>query len=81
MRELDANPLVLRVRKVDDVLERRDLRVGPEAGILLGDATLRCDCYGLDDGEAGFAGEDPAEVGLVPKCEMPVLCRILTEGG
>ena len=43
MRELDTNLCSLRVRKVDDPLERRDLRVHPEPRVFRADATLRYD--------------------------------------
>ena len=55
MRELDADARALRVRKVDDALERRDLRVRPEARVLGRDAALGCDGGRFDDDCAGAA--------------------------
>ena len=55
MRELNANLGSLNVYKVNDPLERRDLRVRPEPCVLRGDAALRHDRGRLHDDSASTA--------------------------
>jgi hypothetical protein len=62
MRELDANLGRLRVRKVDDPLERRDLRVRPESRVLRADATLRHDRGRLHEDSASTARRETLSV-------------------
>jgi hypothetical protein len=52
MGKLDGNLLVLRVGEVDNLLERADLLVAPEAGVLRGNTAIRQYSSRLSEGEA-----------------------------
>ncbi len=72
MRELDADLGRLRVRKVDDPPERRDLRVRPEPSVLRGDAALRHDCGRFHDDAAGAARCETLSARPNPQAACPV---------
>jgi hypothetical protein len=57
VRELDGDLLVLAVRKVADLLERRNVCVRPDAGVLRGDASVGSDSRSLNKGQTGPAGK------------------------
>ena len=64
MGKLDANMLALRVCKVDDALERLNLRVLPKAAVFGRDAAFGCYCCCFDEGKAWTARNDAPEVSL-----------------
>jgi hypothetical protein len=57
VRELDGDLLVLAVRKVADLLERRNVCVRPDASVLRGDASVGSDSRSLDKGQTRPAGK------------------------
>ena len=73
--ELDAGRGALRVDEGDDARPGRGLLAVPDAGVLVGDATVGNDGRGLGDDEPGTAHGHGAEVGEVPVVRNAVLLR------
>ena len=81
VRELDANFGRLRVRKVDDPPERRDLRVRPEPRVFRGCATLRYDCGRLHDDATGAARSETLSARTRPRQAACPVSTCLRRGG
>ena len=77
MRQLDARCCAFGVQEVDDMLERRNLPVLPQAEVAIGDAPLRVYPGRLEDDQAEAAKREPPEVHEVPVVGVAVLGRIL----
>jgi hypothetical protein len=78
--ELNANLLALRVNKVGDALQRRDLAVLPQARVLGRDAAVGGDARGLDDGKGGAAEGEGAEMDQMPVGQMAIIGRVHAHG-
>lgn len=78
--KLDANLGALAVRKVDNALERRDLRILPQARVLRGDAAAGLDGCGLDKDEARAAHGHLAQVHQVVVGQVAVVGAVLAHG-
>ena len=81
MRQLDARRRSVGVKKLHDLLERRDLLVVPQSHIGVGDAALRCHRRRLDDDETEAAQGKAAEMNEMPVVGHAVARRVLAHGG
>ena len=79
MRNLYADLLALTVRKLDNPLQRLDLRIFPQATVLRSNSTLGRDCSSFDHGKTRPSLDDPAQVGEMPSRLMAIFSRILAE--
>lgn len=77
--ELNANLLILAMRKLGDTPERLYLTIFPETEALRGDAPPRQYTRGLHDGEARAALNDATNVGEVPVGCVSILGGILAQ--
>lgn len=80
VRELDAGLAALAVDEVDDLLERRDLRVGPEPGVLGRDAPAGLDGRSLDNNQPGTGEGELAEVDEVEVRQVAVVGAVGAHG-
>lgn len=78
--DLDGGLDALAVGKVDDAAQGRDVGVGPDAGVLRGDAAASLDGRGLDDDEPRAAEGVLAQVHQVVVGQVAVVGRVLAHG-
>jgi hypothetical protein len=77
MRELDGRHRALAFHESSDPLQRRNVRVVPDAGVAVGDAAALLHRGRLHEHDAGAALRELAEVHEVPVGDMAVLRRVL----
>lgn len=78
--QLDASLGSLAVYELDDALQRGDMLVGPQPGVLGADAAASLDGSGLDYGEGGAGLGELAEVDEMVVREDAVLGAVLAHG-
>lgn len=78
---LDADLGALAVDEVDNSLQRRNLRVLPQTGVLGRDAAAGLNGRGLDDDEAGAVKRQLAQVHQVVVSQVAIVGAVLAHGG
>lgn len=80
MRQLNRRLAALAVDEVGDAPQRRDLRVGPQAGVVGRDAASGLNACGFDSDEASTVQRKLTQVHEMPVSEMPVFCAVCAHG-
>jgi hypothetical protein len=81
VRELNADPLILAVRKFDDASQWINLRVFPEPGVFGRDPVFRGYGCRFDHGKAGPSQNDSAQMGKMPGSVVAVFGRVSAKRG
>jgi hypothetical protein len=79
VRQLETDELPLTVRKVDNPLQRSDLRILPEAAVFGCDPPFGHYGCGLNEREAGPTRDNAAEVGKMPVCMVTIFGGVLAQ--